>query len=64
VWGIENFGMGDNGQEFVDARPGDHPGRPAFGQFSDQLASRFVPGSIFAMRIDGKVRIQGLRDGD
>ena len=51
--------MGDDAEEFVDARPGDGPGGAVFSQFRHAADGAVVPGRILSMGVDKQIRVDG-----
>ena len=54
---FENFWMGHDGDEFMQARPWESPLRLAFRQSCHLLAGGLMPFGIFAMRIDKNIGV-------
>ena len=46
-------------EKFVDARPGNRPGAPSFGESRDGIARHRVPGRVPPMRVHEQVRVDG-----
>ena len=56
---IVNAGMGDDGQELMQARPGDRPLGTAFGQLRDDLIRLGMPGRIGTVGMDQDIGVEG-----
>ena len=54
---LENFGIGHDSDELVDARPRNRPRSLRLGQIVQSLARRLEPSRILPMGIDQNVRV-------